>query len=103
MARSIIIKPMLSEKAESLAKSLNKYTFIVDKSVNKITIKKEIEKMYGVNVKSVNTLVMPSKSKARNTRSGLVRGVKPSFKKAIISLPVGEEIDIYGAAENTEE
>lgn len=103
MARSIIIKPMLSEKAEGIAKKLNKYTFVVDKGANKITIKKEIEKMYGVNVDAVNTMIVPGKRKARNTKSGLVRGSTASFKKAIISLPVGEEIDIYGTVEESTE
>ena len=52
--------------------------------------------MYGVTVESVNTLVMPGKSKIRNTRSGIQKGRKPSFKKAIVRLSEGEEIDFFG-------
>ena len=96
MAKTIIIKPIITEKAEILSESLNQYSFVVNKKCNKIEIKKAVEEMYNVNVSSVNTIVMPSKSKNRNTRSGILKGRVSSYKKAIITLAEGEEINFFG-------
>ncbi len=96
MNKQIIIKPLITEKSELLSENLVQYSFIVDKKANKIEIRKAIEKMYSVTVHSVNTMVMPGKSKIRNTRSGLQKGRKPSFKKAVVKLAEGEEIDFFG-------
>lgn len=96
MARTILIKPIITEKAESLSDSNNQYSFVVDKKANKIEIKKAIEKMYSVNVASVNTMVMPAKAKRRNTRSGVINGRISSYKKAIVKLANNEAIDFFG-------
>lgn len=96
MAKDILIKPWITEKTERTSERLNQYTFIVNKKVNKIEIKKAVEEKYGVNVESVNTIIMPAKAKSRNTRSGILKGRKPSFKKAVVTLGAGEEIDFYG-------
>ena len=96
MARNILIKPIISEKAEGLSDDLNKYSFVVDQKANKIEIKKAVEKMYNVNVEKLNTAIMPAKAKNRNTRSGMVKGRVSAYKKAIISLAPGEEIDFFG-------
>lgn len=96
MARNILIKPIISEKAEYLSDNLNKYSFVVHLKANKIEIKKAVEKMYSVNVEKVNTAIMPAKAKNRNTRSGVIKGRVSSFKKAIVSLAPGEEIDFFG-------
>ena len=95
MHKQIIIKPMITEKSETLSESLMQYSFVVNKKANKIEIKSAIEQLYGVTVESVNTMVMPGKSKVRNTRSGLQKGRKPSFKKAIVRLSEGEETVSY--------
>ena len=52
--------------------------------------------MYNVAVESVNTVIMPGKVKSRSTKSGIIKGRKPSVKKAIITLTEGEEIDFFG-------
>ena len=52
--------------------------------------------MYSVKVASVNTLTMPGKSKTRNTRSGVLKGTMSSYKKAVVKLQAGEEIDFFG-------
>jgi large subunit ribosomal protein L23 len=44
----------------------------------------------------VNTLVMPGKLKTRTTKSGVLRGRRPAFKKAVVTLTKGEEIDFFG-------
>jgi large subunit ribosomal protein L23 len=96
MARTILIKPLITEKTEYLSEELGKYTFVVDQKANKIEIKKAVEDMYSVNVERVNTMIMPAKAMTRNTRSGLLRGRKPAYKKAVVILAEGEEIDFFG-------
>lgn len=96
MAKSILIKPIISEKSEALSEKQGKYTFVVSKDANKIEIKTEVEKYYGVKVDSVNTLIVAKKSKTRNTRSGVLKGSISSYKKAVVKLAAGEEIDYFG-------
>ena len=96
MAKQILIKPIITEKAERLSEGLGQYTFIVNKAANKVEIKNAIEAAYSVTVDSVNTITMPSKKKNRNTRSGVLKGSIPSYKKAIIKVSEGEEIDFFG-------
>lgn len=96
MAKQIIIKPIITEKADKLGEDLNKYTFLVAKDANKVEIKKAVEAWFNVEVDKVNTIIAPSKSRVRNTKTGIQRGRKASYKKAIITLPAGEEIDFFG-------
>ena len=96
MAKMILVKPIITEKAESLSENLNQYSFVVDKKANKTEIKKAVEQMYDVKVASVNTAIMPAKAKNRNTRSGLIRGRVSSYKKAMVTLAEGNEIDFFG-------
>ncbi len=96
MAKRIIVKPIISEKGELFSEEMNKYIFQVDRKANKGEIKEAIESLFDVNVKKVNTCVMPGKMKIKNTKSGLQRGRKPAFKKAIVTLHSGEEIDYFG-------
>ena len=96
MAYNILIKPIISEKAETISEEHGQYTFMVDKRANKIQIKKEIERIYNVDVRSVNTMIMPSKIKRRNTKSGVNFGRISGFKKAVVKLAEGDEIDFFG-------
>lgn len=96
MAKTILIKPIITEKAELLSEGLNQYSFIVNLRANKIEIRNAVEDMYNVEVESVNTMVMPAKAKNRNTRSGIIKGRVSSYKKAVITLSEGEEIDFFG-------
>jgi len=93
----VLIKPLLSEKANKLSEKMNRYTFIVDRKANKLEIKRAVEQFYGVQVKEVNTSVMPSKVKARFTKSGFLVGRKPAKKKALVTVAEGETIDLYGS------
>ena len=93
---AILIKPIISEKSETLTEGLNQYTFEVVSSANKVEIKKAVERMYGVTVDSVNTLRTPGKVKSRNTKSGVVKGKVSSYKKAIVKLSEGDEINFFG-------
>ena len=91
----ILISPLISEKMNNLNQKLNKVGFHVAKEANKIQIKNEVEKMYGVSVKSVATSVVPGKAKSRYTKKGMSRGMKSSFKKAYVTLAKGDTIDFY--------
>ena len=92
----VLIKPILSEKANAQQEKLRRYAFRVSKKANKLEIKKAVEEFYGIRVEDVNTLVMPSKAKSRNTKAGVVSGRKPAKKKAIVTVAEGESIDLYG-------
>ncbi len=94
----VLIRPVLSEKVNRQTEKFNRYTFIIDRKANKLEVKKAVEEFYGIQVKVVNTMVMPSKAKSRNTKAGLVTGRKPLKKKAIVTLLEGESIDLYGNA-----
>lgn len=94
MIHNILIKPVITEKSQILSNE-GKYTFVVNKKSNKIEIGKAIEKMYNVNVVDVNTSVVPVKVVTRSGRSGVMRGVKPSWKKAVVTLSAGETIDLF--------
>lgn len=96
MAKQILIRPLITEKSEYLGEKRNQYMFVVNKDANKIEIKNAVKDMYNVNVKAVNTLVMPAKSRTRMTKAGMINGAKKSFKKAIITLEDGEMIDFFG-------
>jgi len=91
----VLLKPILSEKANSQQDKLRRYAFRVAKKANKLEIKKAVENFYGVTVIDVNTTVAPAKSKTRYTKAGFISGQKPSFKKAFVTVAEGETIDLY--------
>ncbi len=91
----ILKKPIVTEKMTRLGEKLNRYGFIVDKRANKIEIKKAVEEMYDVRVDAVNTIIYGGKAKSRYTKTGIISGKTDSFKKAIVTLAEGENIDFY--------
>ena len=91
---SVLKKPLITEKVSTLNES-GKYGFIVDKQANKVDIKKEVEKMYGVTVESVNTMRYQGKQKSRYTKSKVISGRTSGFKKAIVTVADGDVIDFY--------
>ena len=91
---SVLKSPLVTEKVSALNEK-GKYGFIVEQTANKIEIKNAVEKMYGVNVESVNTISVLGKKKSRFTKAGTLTGRKPNYKKAIVTLAEGEVIDFY--------
>jgi large subunit ribosomal protein L23 len=87
--RSIILKPVITEKATILRES-NKYTFRVHSKANKVQIRQAIEGIFGVGVESVHTIKVPSKPK----RQGLYAGRRAGWKKAYVTLKAGDSIDL---------
>ncbi|HNZ36398.1 MAG: 50S ribosomal protein L23 [Candidatus Marinimicrobia bacterium] len=98
-SKSIIIKPILTEKINELQESQNKYGFKVHPSANKIEIKKAVEDKFGVKVEKVATQNIMGKTKLMTVRSGgrVIRttGRRSNWKKAIVTLKEGEKIDFY--------
>lgn len=91
----ILQKPLITEKMSTKGESLNQYGFVVDKRADKTQIKKAIEEKYDVTVTSVNTLRYGGKVKTRYTKSGVITGKTNAYKKAIVSLKEGDQIDFY--------
>lgn len=91
---SVLIKPLVTEKITA-ENEKGKYGFLVDKEANKVEIKKAVEKMYSVTVENVNTMIYAGKKKSRYTKSKVVTGRTPSYKKAIVQVAEGEIIDFY--------
>jgi len=88
-ASSALIVPRLSEKS-SAANQLNKYIFTVFGKMNKVELKKSVEKMYGVKIANVNMVTM----KAKTRRFGKTVGKLSGYKKAIVTLtPDSKKID----------
>jgi large subunit ribosomal protein L23 len=94
---SIIIKPIISEKANYLTDLRGAYSFLVNPKANKIQVKKAIEVLYGVKVADVRTMIYAPKVSSKHTKKGLQVGKTSKLKKAIVSLAEGEVIDIFAA------
>ena len=93
----VLVKPILTEKANSQQDKLRRYAFKVARKANKLEIKRAVEDFYGVTVVDVNTSVVPGKNKTRFTKAGYVQGRKPAYKKAMITGAEGETIDLYAS------
>ncbi len=91
----IQIKPIITEKANANSEKQNCYTFAVSPDANKFQIKDIVERLYNVRVTSVNTALYAGKRKQRYTKGGLIRGRKPAFKKAYVTVAEGQTIDYY--------
>ena len=92
---SVIIKPVISEKANYHTDLRGAYSFLVDTKANKIEIKKAIEEAYGVKVADVRTMIYAPKISAKYTKKGLQIGKTNKLKKAVVTLVEGEVIDIF--------
>jgi large subunit ribosomal protein L23 len=92
---NILIKPVITEKMTEASEKNNRFGFVVDRRANKLEIKDAVEKMYGVSVEKVRTMIYPGKAKSRNTKGGVISGKTKSYKKAIIDVAKGESIDFY--------
>lgn len=91
----ILLRPIVTEKYTKLGEKLNQYGFVVERTANKIQIKKAVQDLYGVKVAEVNTLRYAGKIKSRFTKAGVIAGKKNAFKKAVVTLVDGDKIDFY--------
>ena len=92
---SILIKPVITEKATMDSEVNNRYTFEVAKTSNKVEIKKAVETVYGVSVEKVRTINVRPNRKSRYTKSGVITGKTNAIKKAIVQVAEGDTIDFY--------
>ena len=92
--RSIIERPLITEKNQLLQDKANKYVFEVARYANKLEIKQAIEDIFDVRVESVRTMRMQGKIK----RMGRFEGRRPNWKKAIVKLTDGDVIDLFTGA-----
>jgi large subunit ribosomal protein L23 len=87
----IIREPHIAEKANLVKEKYNQITLKVDKRANKIEIKNAVEKIFKKKVLEVNTINMEGKTK----RVGRNIGKKSDWKKAIVKLAPGENIEFF--------
>jgi len=92
---SILIKPIITEKATMQSELLNAYAFQVNTKANKVEIKKAVEAAYGVSVEKVRTINVRPDRKTKFTKTGVQHGKTNAVKKAIVQLAEGEVIDLY--------
>ena len=91
---SILQRPLVTEKVTKL-NDKGVYGFIVSNKANKVEIKKEVEKLYSVTVEQVNTMRYAGKKKTRYTKSGVNKGQRAAYKKALVTLKSGNLIDFH--------
>jgi large subunit ribosomal protein L23 len=87
----VVVRPIISEKSTALAEVANKYVFEVNADSRKEEIRDAVQRLFGVQVRAVRTMIMQGKSK-RTARSVLK---KSNWKKAIVTLADGQKIDFY--------
>ena len=92
---SILIKPIITEKATLASELKNCYSFQVNTKANKVEIKKAVEAAYGVSVEKVRTINVRPDRKTKFTKTGIQHGKTNAVKKAIVQLAEGETIDLY--------
>ena len=85
-----VLKTLLRTEKGAVLAVQNKYLFNVQKSANKIEIRKAVESQYSVKVLNVNIITGSGKKRTY----GATKGRMSDFKKAIVTLKEGDKIDI---------
>jgi large subunit ribosomal protein L23 len=89
--RSVILKPVVTERSTALQEDLRTYTFIVAKDANKLEVRNAVQSLFSVRVESVRTANYQGKWR----RVGRSVGRKATYKKAVVRLAEGDTIDVY--------
>jgi len=90
----ILLAPVVTEKSYELIDQ-RKYSFRIHPDAHKTQVRQAVEELFEVHVESVNILKVQPKPKRR----GLRRGVKPGWKKAVVQIREGEQIEIFQGAQ----
>jgi large subunit ribosomal protein L23 len=90
-AHRTVVRALITEKGTIAREKHNCYVFKVDVAANKIEIRKAIESIFNVHVKEVRTMNVPGKEK----RMGKHAGYRPDWKKAIVTIQAGENIELF--------
>ncbi len=88
--KDVIKAPIITEKSANIQADGKKVVLKVDKNANKVQIRQAVESAFGVKVKSVNTVNVRPKKK----RVGRYEGTTKAYKKAIVTLAEGSELDL---------
>ena len=91
---SIILSPLVTEKATLVSGTENQVVFRVRPSASKFAIKNAVETLFKVKVKKIRTIQYLGKTK----RVGKSIGRRSAWKKAYITLSEGDRIDFFGGA-----
>jgi large subunit ribosomal protein L23 len=92
--RSVLVKPLMTEKSMQRKEELNAVTFQVPVDANKVEIRQAVEKVFNVKVATVRTASHEGKWK----RMGKFEGRRPGWKKAVVTLAPGHKIELVEGA-----
>ena len=93
-ARSVIIRPIISEKSYALL-AANKYTFRIHDRAHKTQVRQAVEEIFGVRVQEVRTMSVKAKPKRR----GYTAGKSRAWKKAVVQLHPEDSIELFEGQE----
>jgi large subunit ribosomal protein L23 len=93
-AADVLVAPVVSEKSYA-GLADRQYTFKVHKDAHKTQVRQAVEELFGVKVKSVRIVSVAAKPKRR----GVIKGVRPGWKKAVVQLHEGQTIEIFEGAQ----
>lgn len=99
-AKSLTLKPRMSEKSYAASQNTNTYVFDVPANANKHSVARAVAAQYEVGVKSVNVLNLSGKAK-RTVRKGgrAIAGKQADIRKAYVTLLPGQSLPIFAAIE----
>lgn len=87
----ILKRPLITEKSTLQKEALNQLTFEVARKANKVEIRRAVEQVFNVRVLGVRTIQMKGKSK----RFGRILGKRQDWKKAVVTLAPGENVEFF--------
>lgn len=94
----ILRRPLVTEKTNTQAYTLNQFVFEVEKNADRTMVKEAVEKLFNVHVENVNIIKTPGKTK-RNMKNRRMGVKKPVMKKAIVTLAQGDKIPFFEGVE----
>lgn len=105
MAKNIILKPRLSEKAYALSEEVNTYVFDIPAHANRADVIKSVGSKYEVKVRSARLARSPAKIRRRYSKQGRkwYKGESSAVRKAYVSLEEGEKIPLFAGTEEAKE
>jgi len=88
----VLLAPHVSEKTSMDAEMVGRHTFRVALDATKLEVRQAVEKLFNVDVKSIQIVNV----KGKNKRFGQVNGKRSDWKKAIVRLAEGQDLDFVG-------
>ena len=85
----MVVGPILTERSTGLKELHNQYVMEVSREATKTDIKHAVEELFKVDVERVRTMIVPGKFR----RQGKYGGLRPDWKKAIVTVKAGQKID----------